>query len=82
MWFSERKYTAFMTDEIQDLPDKNPLELTSVYSLKIHPSYKKKIDVINAYKDGLTSEIRRAVEAVVDMRWEKLQAQLKNDQAG
>jgi hypothetical protein len=69
--------------EVKDLPDKNPLDLTSQYAIKLHPTCKRKIDIINGYKNGLTAEIRKAIEDVVDAYWDKLQVQLKeNDQAG
>lgn len=73
---------AHMKD-IKDLPDKNSLDFTSQYSIKLRPGYKRKIDIINGYKDGLTSEIRTAIEQVVDLRWDRLQAQLEeSNQAG
>jgi hypothetical protein len=70
-------------DDIEDLPDKCTLDLTTNYSIKLNPGYRKKIAIINGYKDGLTAEIREAIESVIDRRWHRLQIQLgKEDQAG
>jgi hypothetical protein len=72
-------------DDNQDfagLPNRGDKDLTYPYSIKLNPGYRQKIRVINGYKDGLTDEIRKSIEKVVDVHWERLQAQLKQQEAG
>lgn len=69
--------TVFFS-QMRELRDKSGGTYPAEYSIKLKPETRRRIKIINAHKDGLTDEIRLAIEEVVDAYYKMLSKELKD----
>ncbi len=65
---------------MKDLPDKDG-KMQSQYTIKLPAEIKRRISIINGYKDGLTEELRAEITRIVNIRWQMVQSKIRSEKS-